>query len=75
MIGSEQGAVLLVDRKAKKDSDSQKSIKAAYGINNGQHHGPIYAIQRNPFNLKYFMTVGDWTARVRIHISRIKKNI
>ena len=66
LVGSEQGAVLLADRKAKKDSESSKSIKASFGSLPGQqgHHGPIYAIQRNPFNVKYFMTVGDWTAKV-----------
>lgn len=66
LVGSEQGAVLLADRKAKKDSESSKSIKASFGSQPGQqgHHGPIYAIQRNPFNVKYFMTVGDWTAKV-----------
>lgn len=66
LVGSEQGAVLLADRKAKKDSESSKSIKATFGSQPGQqgHHGPIYAIQRNPFNVKYFMTVGDWTARI-----------
>lgn len=30
----------------------------------GKHHGPIYSIQRNPAQNKYFMTVGDWTARI-----------
>jgi dynein intermediate chain 2, axonemal len=30
----------------------------------GKHHGPIYSIQRNPAHNKYFMTVGDWTARI-----------
>jgi dynein intermediate chain 2 len=30
----------------------------------GKHNGPIPSIQRNPTHSKYFMTVGDWTARV-----------
>lgn len=30
----------------------------------GRHHGPIYSIQRNPTQNKYFMTVGDWTTRI-----------
>lgn len=66
LVGSEQGAVLLADRKAKKDAESSKSLKATFGSQPGQggHHGPIYAIQRNPFNVKYFMTVGDWTAKI-----------
>jgi dynein intermediate chain 2 len=28
------------------------------------HHGPVYALQRNPFFPKYFLSIGDWTARV-----------
>ena len=30
----------------------------------GKHHGPIYSIQRNPAQVKCFLTVGDWSARV-----------
>jgi len=28
------------------------------------HCGPVYALQRNPFFPKYFMTIGDWTVRL-----------
>merc|ERR1711977_591300 len=35
-----------------------------YDQNHGKHHGPIYAIHRNQTHTKFFMTVGDWTARV-----------
>ena len=34
------------------------------GTGVGRHHGPIYAIQRNPVHPTFFMTVGDWSARV-----------
>jgi dynein intermediate chain 2 len=64
LIGTEQGETVFVDRKASKDKGSQKSIKTVYGETVGRHHGPVYSLQRNPFNLKYFMTVGDWTARI-----------
>jgi len=72
LVGSEQGASLLCDRKAKKDAESQKSIKTLYGgrpnqpqqLHQGRHHGPVYAIQRNPIHLKYFLTVGDWSAKI-----------
>ncbi len=46
------------------DVDVLQSIKSTYGLHGGNHHGPIYSVQRNPFNFKYFMTVGDWTAKV-----------
>ena len=28
------------------------------------HHGPVYALVRHPFYPKFFLSVGDWTARV-----------
>ena len=28
------------------------------------HHGPVYALQRNPFFAKNFLSVGDWVARI-----------
>ena len=30
----------------------------------GKHHSAINSIERNPTHSKYFMTVGDWTARI-----------
>ncbi len=45
------------NRKAKNPSDR---IVATYA----GHVGPIYAVERNPFFNKYFLTVGDWSARV-----------
>ncbi len=64
LVGTEQGIVLLCDRKAKKDAESTKSIKNTYGTASGKHHGPIYSIERNPFSLKNFLTIGDWSARI-----------
>jgi len=63
LVGTEQGYVLLVDRKAKKDAESTKTLKL-YGKPGAKHHGPIYSIERNPIHYKNFLTVGDWTARV-----------
>ncbi|CAN0510630.1 unnamed protein product, partial [Scytosiphon promiscuus] len=37
---------------------------SVFDMGPGKHHGPIYSIQRNPTQNKYFMTVGDWTARI-----------
>lgn len=37
---------------------------SVFDMGAGKHHGPIYSIQRNPTQNKYFMTVGDWTARI-----------
>ena len=58
MVGTEQGTVISCNRKAK--TPGEKIVAVYPG-----HHGPVYALQRNPFFVKNFLTVGDWTARVR----------
>lgn len=64
MIGTEQGTMMTIERKAKKDQDSQKSIKAYYGVESGSHHGPIYSVERNAIFPKYILTVGDWACNI-----------
>ena len=57
MVGTENGNVMSCNRKAK--TPGEKIVALYPG-----HHGPVYALQRNPFFPKNFLTVGDWTARV-----------
>lgn len=57
MVGTEEGIALSCNRKGKSQADK---IAAPYP----GHHGPVYAVQRNPVHTRYFLTVGDWTARV-----------
>lgn len=57
MVGTEQGTVLSCNRKGKQQD------KISSNTFNG-HHGPVYCVQRNPVHPKYFLTVGDWTARL-----------
>lgn len=57
MVGTEQGVVVAGNRKAKNPGER---IVALYPA----HIGPIYAIDRNPFFNKFFLSVGDWSARV-----------
>lgn len=57
MVGTEQGLVVSCNRKAK--TPAEKIVCTYDG-----HHGPVYALQRNPFFPKNFLTVGDWTARI-----------
>jgi len=57
LVGTEQGKVVACNRKAKNPSDR------IGGVYEG-HCGPVYALQRNPFFPKYFMTIGDWTVRL-----------
>lgn len=60
LVGTEQGVVLGVNLRNKK----QNNGITVYDRGAGKHHAPIYAIQRNPVHSKFFLTVGDWTARV-----------
>lgn len=60
MVGTEQGSIFTCNRKAK--TPAEKIVSVYPG-----HHGPVYALQRNPFFPKNFLSVGDWTARVSYH--------
>lgn len=60
LVGTEQGVVLMVNLKNRK----QNNGITVFDQGPGKHHGPIYSIQRNPANSKCFLTVGDWTARI-----------
>jgi dynein intermediate chain 2, axonemal len=60
LVGTEQGVVLMVNLKNRK----QNNGLTVFDQGPGKHHGPIYSIQRNPANTKCFLTVGDWTARI-----------
>jgi len=60
LVGTEQGMVANVNARNKKVNGGVQISSAGPG----KHHGAIYSIERNPFHPKYFMTVGDWTARV-----------
>ncbi|XP_050721118.1 dynein axonemal intermediate chain 2-like [Eriocheir sinensis] len=57
MVATEQGQVVACNRRARSPPDRISLIYNA-------HISPIYAIQRNPFFLKNFMTVGDWTIKL-----------
>lgn len=59
LIVTEQGTIFLSNKK-KNDAD----ISQKYGFSWGRHLGPITGIQRCPHVNKYFLTVGDWTARI-----------
>lgn len=64
LVGTEQGVVLSLRKSKSNKSDAAQKPGTVHGLNSGKHHGPIYSIQRNPTHNKFFMTVGDWTARV-----------
>lgn len=60
LVGTEQGVVLMVNLKNRK----QNNGITVFDQGPGKHHGPIYSIQRNPANSKCFLTIGDWTAKI-----------
>ncbi|CAH8649214.1 unnamed protein product [Schistosoma curassoni] len=57
MAGTEQGMIISCNRKGK--TPAEKIVAVYPG-----HIGPIYALQRNPFFPKNFLSIGDWTARI-----------
>ena len=60
LVGTEQGVVLMVNLKNRK----QNNGITVFDLGAGKHHGPIQSIQRNPSNSKCFLTIGDWTAKI-----------
>ncbi len=57
MVGTEQGPIISCNRKGKTDAEKIAHVYPG-------HYGPVYALQRNPFFPKNFLSVGDWTARI-----------
>lgn len=64
LAGTETGVVLACTKKPKKAVE----VTAWYGLEDkgghGKHFGPVYATKRNPFHPKFFLTCGDWTAKL-----------
>ena len=58
LIGTEQGYILQANKR------KAVEIQTRFGLESGKHHGPVYALQRNPAHTKFFLSVGDWTAKV-----------
>lgn len=57
MIGTETGNILICNRKGK--TAAEKIVHNYPG-----HLGPIYSLRRNPFFVKNFLTIGDWSAKI-----------
>jgi dynein intermediate chain 2 len=64
LVGTEHGVILSCNKKPKKAVE----VGSWYGSENkggfGRHFGPVYACKRNPFHVKFFLTVGDWCAKM-----------
>lgn len=59
LVGCEQGYIMQANKRKDK-----VEVQTRYGFDGGKHHGPVYALQRNPHQLKYFISVGDWSAKI-----------
>ncbi|GAB5354002.1 hypothetical protein AAMO2058_000082400 [Amorphochlora amoebiformis] len=64
LVGTEKGFPVLVERKAKKDQPSEKKIKAIFNQGHGGHFTATRGIKRNPVHTSFFLTVGDWCAKL-----------
>lgn len=62
LLGTEKGSILLANKKPKKSVDI--NLQQSYGLDTGRHLGPVYALQRNPLNPRYFLSVGDWSVKI-----------
>jgi len=60
LIGTEMGSLMVANKKPKKAVE----ITARYGLESGRHLGPVMSINRSPPNPKFFLTVGDWSAKI-----------
>ena len=57
MVGTQEGLVLSVNRKATDRSNRIANIFPG-------HYGPVLAVHRHPVETKFFASVSDWSVRV-----------
>ena len=58
LIGTEQGYLMQAQKR------KGIEVQQRFGYDGGKHHGPVYSITRNTGHSKYFLSVGDWCAKV-----------
>lgn len=64
LVGTEMGMTLSCQNKPKKPIEVNTWFGNEEKGGHGRHYGPVYSVKRNPFHVKYFLTVGDWTCRM-----------
>jgi dynein intermediate chain 2 len=64
LVGTEQGAVLSLNKKPKKAVETSMwfGLESKGGIS--PHYGPVQRVHRNPAHCKNFLTIGDWCAKI-----------
>jgi dynein intermediate chain 2 len=64
LVGTEHGNIVSCQKKPKRNVEVSgwfgQEEKGGYG----KHFGPVYAVKRNPFHVKFFLSVGDWCAKL-----------
>jgi len=64
LVGTEHGIVISCNKRPKKAVEVGAWFGAEERGGYGRHSGPVYACKRNPFHPKFFLTAGDWCAKV-----------
>merc|ERR1719410_1929980 len=64
LVGTEHGLILSCSKKPKKDVEIAGWFGQPEKGGFGSHFGPVYAVKRNPFNVKFFLTIGDWCGKI-----------
>jgi dynein intermediate chain 2 len=64
LVGTEHGLILAASRKPKKPVELGTWFGQEERGGYGRHFGPVYAVKRNPFHPKFFLSVGDWCAKM-----------
>merc|ERR1719387_2425887 len=64
LVGTEHGTVLSCNKKPKKAVEVSTWFGSEDRGGYGRHFGPVYSCKRNPFHVKFFLTVGDWCAKL-----------
>merc|ERR1719478_2127373 len=64
LVGTEHGIILSASRKPKKPVEVSTWFGQEERGGHGRHFGPVYSCKRNPFHVKFFLTVGDWCAKL-----------
>ena len=65
LVGTEQGYIIQINnRKGQIDINLRYGYDQNLVMDAGRHHGPVYSLWRNPDHPKYFLSVGDWCAKI-----------
>lgn len=60
LVGTEQGSLLSVNLRNRKVNNGISS----FDDGPGKHYGAVHSVQRNPTHNKYFLSIGDWCAKI-----------